>query len=280
MTGRRASLIWLVLLLAAIAVFVPVWVVPRIRWTAEQRQQLVQLKAERETLATRFEQLSRDLEELREAAGRPALEGEPRSAAESVLTEHERAKRLEQVRMLAVAQEKLAQAANTIVALEERVHELEQSVARITDENKRLAASETDLTGRLASANRVIETMQEELKSNSARLVRLETQNRSLNERDREAQKKLSRSGELLRDLETVQRRQEALLTGILQRYREVNDQLRSSALRRSNTDEREPASGLDLSRIENIVSLAEEDLRQLQSLNARAARIRNELPR
>jgi chromosome segregation ATPase len=280
MTGRRASLIWLVLLLAAIALFVPVWVVPRIRWTAEQRQQLDQLKAERETLAARVEQLSQDLEELREAAGRPAVGGEPRSAAESVLTEQERAKRLEQVRMLAVAQEKLAQAANTIVALEQRVHELEQAVAKITDENKRLTASEADLTGRLASAHRVIETMQEELKSNSARLVRLETQNRSLNERDREAQKKLSRSGELLRDLETVQRRQEALLSGILQRYREVNDHLRSSALRRSNTDEREAASGLDLSRIENIVSLADEDLRQLQSLNARAARIRNELPR
>jgi chromosome segregation ATPase len=238
------------------------------------------LTAERAELAARVDQLRRDLEQLREAAGQPRPEGMPRSGAEAGLTEQERAKRLEQVRLLAAAQEKLAQAASTIVALEERVHELEQAVAKITEENKRLVASEADLTGRLESANRVIETMQEELKSNSARLVRLETQNRSLTQRYADAQKKLTRAADLLKELEGVQRRQEALLSGLLQRYREVNDQLRSSALRRSNTEERGQASGVDLSRIENLVSLAEEDLRQLQSLNARAARIRNELPR
>jgi len=280
MTGRRASLIWLIALLAALAVLVPVWLVPRLRWTSEQRRQLERLASERTELAARVEELSRDLERLRAAAA-PELPG-TESAAGTVAasTEEERARRLEQVRLLAAAQEKLAQAASTIVSLEERVHELEQAVARITEENKRLAASEADLTERLASSNRIIESMREELKSNAARLVRLETQNRSLNENYREAQKKLARAGELLRDLEGIHQRQEALLAGLLQRYREVNDQLRSSALRRSNLEEREPAGGLDLSRIDNIVSLAEEDLRQLQSLNARAARIRNEMPR
>jgi chromosome segregation ATPase len=280
MSGRRASLLWLVALLGAIAVFVPLWMIPRMRWTAEQQRQLERLAAERAELAARVDQLSRDLEQLREAAGQPRLEGARPAGAEAALTEQERAKRLEQVRLLAAAQEKLAQAASTIVALEERVHELEQAVAKITEENKRLVASEADLTGRLESANRVIETMQEELKSNSGRLVRLETQNRSLNQRYADAQKKLTRAAELLKELEAVQRRQEALLSGLLQRYREVNDQLRSSALRRSNTEEQGQASGVDLSRIENLVSLAEEDLRQLQSLNARASRIRNELPR
>lgn len=280
MTGRRASLIWMAALLGAATLVALLWVIPRMRWTAEQQQQLERLAAERAELAARLDRLSRDLEQLREAAGEPRPEGAPRSTAEAALTEQERAKRLEQVRLLAATQEKLAQAAATIVALEERVHELEQAVAKITEENKRLVASESDLTGRLESANRVIETMQEELKSNSARLVRLETQNRSLNQRYADAQKKLTRSAELLKELESVQRRQEALLSGLLQRYREVNDQLRSSALRRSNTEEQGQTSGVDLSRIENLVSLAEEDLRQLQSLNARAARIRNELPR
>lgn len=280
MTGRRASLIWVVLLVAALAVLVPVWLVPRLRWTTEQRLELERLAAERTELAARVDQLSRDLEKLRAAAAPEPVESDEAARAAAAQTEQERARRLEQVRLLAAAQEKLAQAAATIVSLEERVHELEQAVARITEENKRLVASEADLTERLASSNRVIESMREELKSNAARLVRLETQNRSLNENYREAQKRLTRAAELLRDLEGIQRRQEALLAGLLQRYREVNDQLRSSALRRSNTDEREPVSGLDLSRIENIVSLAEEDLRQLQSLNARAARIHNELPR
>jgi|YNPMSStandDraft_1061717.scaffolds.fasta_scaffold21171_3 chromosome segregation ATPase len=280
MSGRRASLIWLIVLLSALAVLVPVWLVPRLRWTSEQRRELERLASERTELAAKVDELSRDLERLRTATAPEPPEGESAARAAAALTEEERARRLEQVRLLAAAQEKLAQAASTIVSLEERVHELEQAVARITEENKRLAASEADLTERLASSNRIVESMREELKSNAARLVRLETQNRSLNENYREAQKKLTRAAELLRDLEGIHQRQEALLAGLLQRYREINDQLRSSALRRSNLEEREPAGGLDLSRIDNIVSLAEEDLRQLQSLNARAARIRNEMPR
>jgi chromosome segregation ATPase len=115
------------------------------------------------------------------------------------------------------------------------------------------------------------------LKGNSDRLVKLEVRYRKLKQQKQEADNKLKRSAKLLRQLESVQRRRETLLRNIVRRYREVSEQYRAVALQVNNPDQFS-SGGVDLSRLQNAVTLAEEDLRQLRPLNARAQCLQKEL--
>jgi len=138
----------------------------------------------------------------------------------------------------------------------------------------RLSESEEQLAG----ANRLAEAMQGELKGKNDRLVPLQTANKSLREENRQAREKIRRLTELSAELEDVNRRREAYLTGIIRRYRELTEQYRALATRLENRSE--APSGADMTRIENTVSMAEEDLRQLRNLNAQAERIQRQIAR
>ena len=280
MTGRRASLIWLVVLSTLLGVFALAWLVPRLNRMAEQARTLNRLESEGRTLGTRAEDLARELGALLSGED-PASQTAP-VAVTSVAPPgpEEMAKRLEQVRLLAETQDRLAETTATVEDLRQRFRDLEAVVSRTTAQNEALAASEEALKDRLAGSDRIIEALQVELDTNSDRLVKLEARNRSLRKQNTEAENRIARSSKLLRDLENVHRRQEALLTGILRRYNEVNDQYRSATLRLNNPQQDAPEAGVDLSRIQHAITLAEEDLRQLRSLNVQAARIQKQLGR
>ncbi len=92
-----------------------------------------------------------------------------------------------------------------------------------------------------------------------------------------------TRAAELRKALTTLQdlnRRREAYLSSIIRRYREITDQFRAmtATLDSSRGVESVPFNGIALSRIQNAISLAEDDMRRLNELNSQARQIENKL--
>ena len=70
-------------------------------------------------------------------------------------------------------------------------------------------------------------------------------------------------------------------LNNILRRYREITEQYRamSGVLDSRRDREAAPVGSTEIARIQNAIALAEEDLKQIDALNAQAARLEKKLP-
>jgi DNA repair exonuclease SbcCD ATPase subunit len=270
MSKSRQIALWpaLIAVLAglAVAAFVTVRYVST---TSGRLSRLTTLESENRRLRAESEQLAQEADALRQelAGGEP---GPPRPEAP-----HERAgspiDAVEQAKLLFQFRDKLAAANSAIAALQDRIHELETSMQRSAEENKRLAASETDLKAQAASSARVLTAIKDELKGKEQRLGQIETANNALREENRANTSRLNKISGLLHDLEEINRRRETYLTGMLRRYKDVTEQYQAISARLDNPPP-------DMSRIQDSIAMAEEDLRQLASLNAQAARIRQNL--
>ncbi|MEK7404536.1 MAG: hypothetical protein AAB225_05465 [Acidobacteriota bacterium] len=261
---------------AVIAAAVALGIVGHLRRQAQEADALAKIEAERDQLRSRAGQLARENEALRRDLGMPPpvepapAVGRPRKAEVPSPLEH--------VRMLAKVQAELAAANNSIAELQARINELEASLARTNDENKRLAAAAAELQEKLAGHTRVVEALQAELKTRSERLVQLETTNTVLHREHREQAQKGAQVAGLLRELEEMNRRREQYLASILRRYREVTDRFRTLAVRADSPPESRVVDPSEFSRLQSAVASAEEDLRQIGSLNAQAARLQQKL--
>jgi hypothetical protein len=80
--------------------------------------------------------------------------------------------------------------------------------------------------------------------------------------------------------MDELARRRETYLSNLLRKYRDVNDQLRSLSARldRFRDSNSAPSFSTDLPRLQSLVQGAEEDLRQVQSLDAQAQRLAQRL--
>jgi hypothetical protein len=114
-----------------------------------------------------------------------------------------------------------------------------------------------------------------ELKAKNARILRAETAEKLAQEKLAKAEAAAAQAGRGSAELEDINRRREVYLSSLLRRFREVSDLYRTLSLDLQNREQ--IAAGTqagDLSRILNSVQQAEDDLRQLQNLNSRAARL------
>ncbi len=278
MTGGRASFIWLVLLGAGIGLFAGVWLVPHLHRVYQQTTALDTLEKEGERLAAQVEKLT---EELKRTVTEPSTGADDSSkdlAMARARARQEQAKRLTEIRLLSETQEKLVEASITIDELKAKVADLEQSVEHLRSDNRQLAEKETELAGRLERANRVIDAMREELRGNTTRLVKMEARNRELRQEKGDAWKKVTEARNLFNELEDIYLRRENLLNGIERRYREVADDYRTASLQLANQSLSADNESLDLSRIQNLLSLTDDDLRQLQALHARSKQLQSKL--
>ncbi len=280
MTGSRASLIWLALVACGIGLFTLAWIAPHLQRVAEQSESLGRLEKEGEQLAAQVEELTAELNRL--LAGEKAPGQAPSGELDSIRAglQAEKARRLRDVRLLADSQRQLEQARLTIAELQGKVEDLQEAVGRLENRNRTLAEAEANLREQLERSSRVIAAMRAELKSNQERLVKLEARNRTLREENQKLSRQIERTRKLLANLEQVQRRRENILANIARRYREVSDEYRALALRLDTADQREVEPSVDLGRIENALSLADEDFRALETLQARASRILDEIGR
>jgi chromosome segregation ATPase len=183
---------------------------------------------------------------------------------------------MEQAKLLIQFREQLTAANKSVENLQGRIQELEYTIEKTTEENKRLAASESELKEKVAAANRVLDALQAEMRGKEERLAELESGNRRLRDEGRAAADKAAQIPRLLRDLDEINRRREGYLSNILRRYRDITDRYRTIASRLDRDNSAPGAS--ELGSIQNAISMTEEDLRQLGSLNAQAARIQQKM--
>ena len=174
----------------------------------------------------------------------------------------------------------LAEANASITQLETRVQDLQVQVQKLSLDSQRLTASEAYLKDELASANRLVAAQQQELKTRTDRVVQLEIAAGKLHEDATANNGKLAQLAQLSTELQEIHRRRENLLNAILRRYKEVTDQYRAMAgvmdSRAHNEGPAVPAA--DVARIQNSLSLAEDDLRQLNNLSAQALLLQKKL--
>ncbi|MBV6433446.1 MAG: hypothetical protein IANPNBLG_03624 [Bryobacteraceae bacterium] len=182
------------------------------------------------------------------------------------------------VQMLDERSRELEAADTSIQQLQAKLAEMDAHITQLTDQQNRLQASETDLRGRLDAASKQAADLDQLLKAREKRLADVEITNQQLRNRTDDSARRLSSLRKLSSDLEDLTQRREAYMTNILGRYREATDLFRSMSLRLENPRESTALSGSDLSRIQNAVSLAEEDMRQLRALNLRASRLQKDL--
>lgn len=262
----RLALLLALLLVAAAAIAIR----GLVRSRAEQVARLGKVESDNRELSARAGSLARELESLRQRipaqSGQPA---EPTSAHDHKATVDP----VEQAKVLIQFRDKLASANRSIDSLQARIQELEYTVEKTSEENKRLAASESELKDKLAATNRVLEAVSAELKGKDDRMAQLEAASRRLRDENRASAEKVAQLPKTLRDLEEINRRREQYLNTILRRYRDMTDQYRALAARLENS-----AAGAELAGIQNTISMTEEDLRQLATLNAQASRIQQKV--
>jgi chromosome segregation ATPase len=185
----------------------------------------------------------------------------------------ETASRLEALRELGRAQTQLQAAEAAVKELQSRVRDLEQSLEKAQLETKGLAAAEAELRETLDRSQRLARAIDAELKTKTERILQAETAERVARQEAAAAKAQAARIAPVLRELEEINRRRENYISSVQRRYRELSDQLRAIAVRVETQRDSPGAAAPDVSQIQLTVQSAEDDLRQIQTLNAQAQR-------
>jgi chromosome segregation ATPase len=243
-----------------------------VRARTNQSANMTRIEAENRALRARAKELERNASlfhlELPAEPGpvRPETERGQKSPVNAV----------EQAKLLIQFREQLAAANRSVEGLQLRIQQLQYTIEKMTEENKTLAASESELKEKAAATDRVLHAFEAETKTKEDRLAQLESNNRKLREDNLASDEKSRQTARLLHDLEEINRRREAYLNTVLRRYRDVTDQYRGLSARLDRENSGPGAS--ELGAIQNAISMAEEDLHQLSSLNAQASHIQQKI--
>jgi chromosome segregation ATPase len=158
--------------------------------------------------------------------------------------------------------------------LEGRLSELQTQVSAAAAQRVRFSAAETESRQALAEANRHLEALRAEMNTQKDVVTQLEAANARLRKAAGQDQTAL------LAEMQDVVVRREQYIDNLLRRYRELTDYYRTLAGTFDGRHDRESVApnGAEFSRIQNTLASAEEDMRQLTSLNARMQLIRRRL--
>ncbi len=155
--------------------------------------------------------------------------------------------------------------------------EREKALASV---DERCQKEQADWQSQLDALKQELDSAQAELQASRQRLAALEADNAKLKS---DSSAGTARAAELTRvvaDLQELESRRDAHLTSIMRRYRDVTSQFRamSGMLDSSRDPNSSPFSDAALSRIQNAISAADDDLRQLSELNAQARQLEKKL--
>ncbi len=167
--------------------------------------------------------------------------------------------------------ELLREQAKTLSAARDAAARAEATLVSQEAEGKNWKTQMDELRELAQGARRLGDALQIELRAKSERLLKVETSEKLLRDRLARAESAPAKVAGVSREIEDLNRRREALLMALLRGYREVGDLYRNVAL---NAQTRDGMQAGELSRIQAAIQQAEDDLRQLQALNARMARL------
>ncbi len=138
---------------------------------------------------------------------------------------------------------------------------------------KSLEASLGQVQETAAKDARIVEALQAELNVKSQRMIQAEQAEKVLQDRLLKAEQSGRRLTASTKELEDIQRRRENAYASLERRVRDVTEIIRGFTLTAQTRDAGQaglPAG--DLSRLQTALQQAEEDMRQIRGLNARAA--------
>jgi DNA repair exonuclease SbcCD ATPase subunit len=175
--------------------------------------------------------------------------------------------------------ESLAQATAEVEHLQAGVVELRGQLESAATDNRRLNAAVEELKKGAADAEQTIETLRAELKANNARAAQLDSVNARLKQEAASSQQLSSQMQQNVSDLDGLFRRREMYLNNILRRYRDITEQYRALSGVNGSRDHGAATVGTaEISRIQNSIALAEEDLKQISALSAQVSRLEKKL--
>lgn len=191
----------------------------------------------------------------------------------------------------------LAERDTTIERLNSDLSEAHATIAQLqgqlsssSDERERALASakegyqkeRDDWQGRLDTLQQKLDSAEAELQASRQRLLNLEAANAKLRSDYSEGSSRAAEFGRVVAGLQDLESRRDAYLTSIMRRYRDITSQFRamSGMLDSSRDSNSSTFSGAALGRIQNAISLADDDLRQLNELNAQARQLEKKLKR
>jgi len=264
---KQWSLSIIVLLAAAAAV---IW---QMRVNRQQAARLAQSAVENVQLRQRVADLTRAAAVPAAAPAQPAAESPAAPRAAKPAANPEEAIAIQRLKL------SLADANASVSRLELRADEAEAQVQDLTVDNKRLAASEADLKENLSAANNAVNALEKELRSSRERVSQVEIAYQRLRDQSGTDAHRLTEIQQLAAELQSIYNRREVYLNEILRRYRQITEQYRSlSGVMQAQRTGAPAAGSADLARIQDSIAMAEEDLRQLNNLNAQALAIQKKM--
>ena len=179
----------------------------------------------------------------------------------------------------AALQQKLADASGAIATLDSRVLELMADNAALRQSLSAGAAAATALRQKLEQESQSVAALQARLQTSEERVAQLTAERDKLRSSGAPASKtNTAEQARLEAQLEDITRRRDAYIASVLRRYRELANEYRSfGAAYNAVPNDRDLASkaGPEMTRIQSTIALAEEDLRQLNGLEAQAVLVR-----
>jgi chromosome segregation ATPase len=234
----------------------------------------------------------RELSRLRQHLSQPAATNAPAEVSPSANPRDERAasaRREAQSRGLVAGSEaeiatlesQLSDARAESIRQRQRAETLDEEQHKAAEAaNARYATAQADWQTRLDSLTQQLETAHAAAEAARGRAAALEA-NLAKQTTDQSAtQAKLAEARRLLASLEDLNRRRSTYIDSLQRRYRDVLGQLHAigNVLDASRDRNSSVVSDAALARIENTITLAEDDMRQLGDVNGRAAQAEKRL--
>ena len=182
----------------------------------------------------------------------------------------------------------IAQLSHALGEARTNLTELQTQLSQASDEHEKALASlqerhqkeKEDLQASLKALQKESDSTQANLQASSQQIADLEAANAKLKSDHGQGAARAAESVRILADLRDLDRRRDTYLTSIIRRYRDITGEFRAmSGMLESGRDPNTGAfSSAGLTRIQNAIALADDDLRQLGELNARARQLEKKL--
>jgi DNA repair exonuclease SbcCD ATPase subunit len=265
---RLGRLEFALVLTLGVALMTSVGVILRLSWrlAALQRQRTADLQSLR-GLQEALRQ--RDLQKAPAEAESPAPPGDNHAALAH------RDATIEQLnRELSEAQ------ANVMGLQAQLLNSSEEQEKALAGAEERRQKEQADWQSQLDALKQDLESAQAELQASRQRVANLIADNAKLGSDNSAASARTAGLARVITDLQDLDRRRDAHLTSLMRRYRDVTSQFRAMGgmLDSSHEPNSSAFSDAALTRIQNTVSLADDDLRQLSELNAQARELEKKL--
>jgi chromosome segregation ATPase len=205
----------------------------------------------------------------------------PATSQETVPAAEEQADLAKREAVIERLDRELAETRATLTDLQSQLSSSNQQNAQaVADAEARLQKQQTDSQAQIDDLQKRLDAALTQADIARKRSAALEADNSKLKTDTAAATTQSSDVSHTIASLQDLESRREVYLTSILRRYRDITSEFRamSSMLDTSHDGGSSACSGAVLSRIQNAVTSAEDDMRQLNELNARSQKLGKQL--